>query len=148
MPRYLSKEILKFLKSSSINKLGRSFRAPVRRLWPHLAEAYYKLVPNPIDLSIIKEKLKHEKYSSLEAFKSDIKLLPDNALLFNGADHDITKSALELRDTIFAKISEFQLTLSPNPKALENFATIWEAFEEDFLAAFEYKVSLDIRQLN
>lgn len=42
----------------------------------------------------------------MEAFKSDVHLLYENAVTFNGVSHKIADSAMSVRDSIFAKIEK------------------------------------------
>jgi len=101
---YQAKEIVKIIKNSLRTMGGKNFRLPVAVLWPGFAEAYLARIPNPIDLSTIESKVKENKYSSIADFKADIHLLHDNALAFNGEGHTISKAAVDVRDSILAKV--------------------------------------------
>ncbi|KAJ7611016.1 hypothetical protein FB45DRAFT_329816 [Roridomyces roridus] len=50
---------------------------------------YFDVIKEPRDLKTIGEKLKTDKYDTVEAFQADIKLMLDNALLFNGAESEV-----------------------------------------------------------
>lgn len=61
---------------------------------------YSVVVVNPIDISQIKSKILHEKYTSLSAFVADVRLLCHNALAFNPPGSIYSKTAKELQDAI------------------------------------------------
>uniref|UniRef100_A0A5S6QKP6 Protein polybromo-1 n=1 Tax=Trichuris muris TaxID=70415 RepID=A0A5S6QKP6_TRIMR len=54
------------------------FRCPSRKTAPD----YYERVSNPIDLTIIHEKLKSDEYANVDAFMSDICLMIENAKVY------------------------------------------------------------------
>jgi len=108
---YATKEILKIIKNQARKLPGMNFKGPVSKLWPQFADAYYAKVSNPTDLSAIEQKLTRGEYASLADFRAEVHLLADNALLFNGADHDITKGGFQLRDAILSKVA----TIPPAP---------------------------------
>lgn len=61
---------------------------------------YSVVVVNPIDISQIKSKILQEKYTSLFAFVSDVRLLCNNALAFNPPGSIYSKTAKELHEAI------------------------------------------------
>jgi hypothetical protein len=72
-------ESLRSLKDSDNQLLSEYVvRVPNRRSVPE----YYKIVPHPIDLIKIQQKLKTEEYVSLPLFLADVRLLIDNTKLF------------------------------------------------------------------
>lgn len=48
------------------------------------APTYYEEIKNPMDFSTIKEKFRKKSYKKATDFISDIKLLTDNAIQYNG----------------------------------------------------------------
>jgi hypothetical protein len=52
---------------------------------------YLEKVEKPIDLSKIRENIALLRYSSLDEFLSDLKLMASNAATYNGKEHSITK---------------------------------------------------------
>ena len=100
---YESKEIVKVLKNILRTNDGKNFRAPVSTLWPNFAEAYYAKVPNPIDLGTIETKVRDGQYPTWGDFRADIQLIADNAMLFNGENHPITKAGETVRNSLFSK---------------------------------------------
>jgi len=59
------------------------FRAPVDVVRDQ-APNYYEIVKNPMDFSTMKKKLNNNEYFNVQEFVDDIKLICDNAVLFNG----------------------------------------------------------------
>eukprot|EP00977_Amphora_coffeiformis_P019560 scaffold7349_cov173-Amphora_coffeaeformis.AAC.41 len=62
-------------------------------------EGYLDVVKNPIDYSKIRDKVMKDGYQSVAAFSSDVKLLCENALLYNA------------QNTIYAKVANEMLEL-------------------------------------
>lgn len=67
---------------------------------PVAIEGYSEIVQNPIDFNTIRETLLAGKYVSLSAFVSDVRLLCDNAMLYNPAASIYHKTAKELHDAL------------------------------------------------
>ncbi|EHK98445.1 putative Bromodomain-containing factor 1 [Glarea lozoyensis 74030] len=97
------KELQKVIRNSTKTLAGKNFRKSVADLWPELGASYAAKIENPVDLSLIDNRLRDRKYLNMQAFKSDINLLYNNCCTFNGADHGVSKQARELRDSIFEK---------------------------------------------
>lgn len=79
--------------------LGLMRRDPLRLFFepvPRSVENYHKLITNPIDFRSIREKLLGEEYSSLGAMVSDLKLLCNNALLYNPSDSIYASTAQDM----------------------------------------------------
>lgn len=69
---------------------------------PVTAEGYSALVKKPIDFGMIRTNVLSEKYSSLGGFVADVRLLCDNALLYNPSGSIYWKTAKELHDALGA----------------------------------------------
>jgi bromodomain-containing factor 1 len=102
---YESKEIIKILKNVVRTANGKNFRKSVRALWPNFADAYYAKIPHPVDLATMENNLKEEKYPSMDDFKAEVDLLYENAVTFNGENHEVTASAKVVRDAILSKMA-------------------------------------------
>lgn len=59
---------------------------------------YTKTVENPIDLTTIKTKVRHNKYTLYKDFLDDIELMKQNCVRYNGAEHSLTKVAQKMVD--------------------------------------------------
>lgn len=64
--------------------------------WPvtdAIAPGYSSIISHPIDFSSMKKKIDHREYHSLSEFKSDLKLMCDNAMTYNRPDTVYFKAA-------------------------------------------------------
>jgi transcription initiation factor TFIID subunit 2 len=63
---------------------------------------YFDVIPrkDARDLKTIRQKLDSDKYDSVETFEADIDLMIHNAITFNGADSDVGKIAVALRNRV------------------------------------------------
>ena len=59
--------------------------------------SYLTIVTSPMDLRTIEEKVKEDRYSSVNAYIDDFNQIIDNSILFNGLDHVITKNAQNIK---------------------------------------------------
>ena len=61
---------------------------------------YFDVIPrkNARDLRTIRQKLDADKYDSVEAWEADMDLMIDNAILFNGADSEVGRIAVIMRN--------------------------------------------------
>ncbi|KAH9929687.1 uncharacterized protein B0H18DRAFT_995740 [Fomitopsis serialis] len=89
---------------SAMNKLVADpisfvFREPVD---PELLgiPTYFDVIPrkDARDLRTIRQKLDADKYDSVEAWEADMDLMIDNAILFNGADSEVGRIAVIMRN--------------------------------------------------
>lgn len=76
---------------------------------------YPNLVTKPMDLRTMEEKLKHDQYSSVNAYVNDFNQIEENSRLFNGPDHVVTKNAQNIK-TSFDK----QMLNLPGPEVAES----------------------------
>ena len=58
---------------------------------------YFNYVTKPMDLRTLEENLKGGKYASVDAFRADFNQIVENARIFNGPDHLITKAAYDMK---------------------------------------------------
>ncbi|EQC42700.1 hypothetical protein SDRG_00427 [Saprolegnia diclina VS20] len=72
------------------------FNAPVDPVALDLP-TYNDIIARPMDLGTIKKTLDAGKYVSLDAFAADVRLVFENAMLFNGKDHWVHGNAKLLR---------------------------------------------------
>lgn len=57
---------------------------------------YFDVIDTPMDLSLVEKKLKQGCYKSETMFESDVKLVFNNAILFNGEESDVGVIAKEM----------------------------------------------------
>ncbi|KAH7351161.1 hypothetical protein BKA65DRAFT_525384 [Rhexocercosporidium sp. MPI-PUGE-AT-0058] len=116
LTQYQIKELLKIVKAAARSQNGKNFRAPVAELWPNFAEAYGAKIAKEVDLKTMEKTLNSGGYTSMDAVKADVRLIYDNAVTFNGVDHMISNSALEVRNVILSKIDNMPAEPIPAPK--------------------------------
>ena len=57
------------------------------------APDYAKVVPDPIDLGAVSDKLREEGYATPAAFRVDVERVWKNALVYNGPKHPLAAAA-------------------------------------------------------
>ncbi|KAI0389697.1 Bromodomain-containing protein [Xylariaceae sp. FL0594] len=87
-------------------KDGFHFKKSVQDLWPHLWNDYIAKIDNPVDISLMEARLREGKYSTYGDFKADVHLLYQNAVTYNGATHQVTDSAANVREYIFKRVPD------------------------------------------
>lgn len=59
--------------------------------------SYPTIVTKPMDLRTIEEKVKEDRYQTVDAYISDFNQIVENSILFNGLDHVVTKNAQNIK---------------------------------------------------
>ncbi|WUR04120.1 transcription initiation factor TFIID subunit 1 (TAF1) [Vairimorpha necatrix] len=59
---------------------------------------YHSVIENPIDLTTIKTKVRHNKYTLFSEFFDDLELMKNNCVKYNGVEHSLTKIAQNMCD--------------------------------------------------
>ena len=101
------KEILRIVRNAGRTNDGRNFAQPVVKKWPQLAGSYTNVISHPMDFETIEAKLKEHKYSTFDAVLADLDLIHDNSVTYNGENHEVTRSAVNVRESIHTKISSY-----------------------------------------
>jgi len=104
LTQYQIKELGKALRSVKSTHDGKNFRGAAVELWPAIKELYLSKIDNPIDLSMIEQRLKAGHYKTMSDYVRDLTLLHNNCVIFNGPDHDVTKSATTVRNNLLNRI--------------------------------------------
>uniref|UniRef100_A0A668AYY8 Transcription initiation factor TFIID subunit n=1 Tax=Myripristis murdjan TaxID=586833 RepID=A0A668AYY8_9TELE len=68
---------------------------------------YYKVIVSPMDLENIRKNISKHKYQNREAFLSDVILIHNNSIKYNGPDSPYTKTALEIVNVCKQTLSEY-----------------------------------------
>ncbi|KAK5631423.1 hypothetical protein RRF57_007137 [Xylaria bambusicola] len=105
-----TREVLANVKKT---KNGGNFRKSVQELWPGLWNDYSAKIDNPIDISLMEVKLREDRYANYGQFKADVNQLYENAVLFNGPLHDVSRAAAQVRDYILVRMPEIIHTKEP-----------------------------------
>lgn len=63
---------------------------------------YFNVIPrkDARDLKLIRHKLDSDKYESVDAFEADVDLMVRNAVKFNGAESEVGRLAVDLRNRV------------------------------------------------
>jgi len=103
---HAGREMRKALAGVKKTKAGANYARSVRIRWPDLWASYTEKVKRPISISEIEENVKEGRYPTYGDFYEDIHLLYENAVTFNGPDHDITKSGKHLLQDTWSRLSK------------------------------------------
>uniref|UniRef100_A0A0R3X8A0 Bromo domain-containing protein n=1 Tax=Hydatigena taeniaeformis TaxID=6205 RepID=A0A0R3X8A0_HYDTA len=72
---------------------------------------YYKHIKQPMDLSQIRMKINQNSYSTREEFLSDIRLIHDNSLKFNGRFSAFTETAMKMCSYVVEEFCQKEMKL-------------------------------------
>ena len=70
---------------------------------------YFEVVKNPMHLLLVKKKLENAVYTDMASFERDVKLVFENAILYNGEDSDVGTLAKTMKgvfETEYKKVCE------------------------------------------
>jgi E1A/CREB-binding protein len=65
---------------------------------------YFDIIKNPMDLTLVANKLEEGAYKDVASFERDTKLVFENAIQFNGEDSAVGVMALELLEIFDADL--------------------------------------------
>ncbi len=117
-PEKLFNELIEDIVDSCIkNDLTKLFHQPVKKKdYPD----YYDIIKQPIDLGSMKNKTKRNEYKSINSFISDMDLLVQNSMIYNGESHDVTNHAIKLRQLALTKLGEHDDKLKELEKKVQD----------------------------
>jgi hypothetical protein len=90
-------ECYKVLDRCRRNQKAEAFKKPVDPVRMKIPD-YPLVVKNPMDLTTVGEKLKIRVYKDPGEFAADVRLIWDNALLYNGRNHPVGVNAAAMSD--------------------------------------------------
>lgn len=73
-----------------------------------IAESYYKIVKNPMDLKSVKKGISDGKYKTISQWENDFKLIFENAINYNGRDSIISGCAKYLQNKLEQKVKDLE----------------------------------------
>ncbi|KAJ1565674.1 hypothetical protein HK096_000398 [Nowakowskiella sp. JEL0078] len=81
----------------AVKKISSSlaFRTPVDPIALHIPN-YTQIITRPMDISTIEKKFKDNVYTTVEECIADFELMVNNSIVFNGSEHVVSKSGVEL----------------------------------------------------
>ncbi|CAK7264335.1 transcription initiation at TATA-containing promoter protein [Sporothrix epigloea] len=103
---YANRELRRVLASVKKTKAGNNFKDPVHKKWPMLWDAYTARVTKPVDIGLLERNLRENLYASHGDFISDLFLIFENSVSFNGLGNAVTDEAKSLVDNFFTRLSE------------------------------------------
>ena len=107
----------KFLLSAVRNlkrtKDAHLFTAPVDHVKMNIP-TYPTIVTKPMDLGTMEDRLKNEKYATVDEVTADFNQIITNTTLFNGEEHPVTRAAKNMKGTF-----DRQLSNLPRPDVVE-----------------------------
>jgi len=102
-PRHIARKCLPLVKKLINHDDGWVFKDAVDPVELGIPE-YFDIVENPMDLTLVVNKLEDGAYKDIGSFERDTKLVFENAILFNGADSDVGSMAQGLLDLFAADL--------------------------------------------
>ncbi|KAL9025092.1 MAG: hypothetical protein Q9196_006026 [Gyalolechia fulgens] len=107
------KHLTKAIQNTKRSADAKPFLTPVDPIALNIPN-YPSIVENPMDLKTLEENLKADRYPSVQALKSDFDQIIQNAVLFNGAEHPVSKNGYAM-----GKVFERGLINLPGPQVQE-----------------------------
>jgi len=111
------KAIMIVWKGASTHKNASLFLQPVTE---SEAEGYTDIVHRPMDLTSIKKRIENGTIRTTIEFQRDIMLMFQNAIMFNNANHDVHRMAVEMQKETLASIEDFIETQQQNNQSSES----------------------------
>ncbi|KID90577.1 transcription regulator BDF1 [Metarhizium guizhouense ARSEF 977] len=127
--QFQRREMRKVIGRVKKTKAGGHFRDSVQKLWPGLWDSYVAKVDRPMDLAELERGLRdlNGPYTTYGKFQSDLRLIFDNTLLFNGPHHDITASAVTAVRAVWEEVLPIPSEEPAKPKAVPKAKPIRES---------------------
>ncbi len=94
-PRRIGRKFLPLVRKLCNHEYGWVFRDPVDPVELGIPD-YFDIVEHPMDLALVEKKLENGVYRDVDSVERDIKLVFENAILFNGHDSDVGEMAKKL----------------------------------------------------
>jgi len=94
-PRRIASKCITVVKKLMSDQYGWIFKDPVDPIELGLPD-YFEVVQNPMDLGLVEKNLENGEYKDLDGVESDIRLVFENAILYNGENSDVGEMAKSL----------------------------------------------------
>ncbi|KAJ9353919.1 putative transcription regulator BDF1 [Paecilomyces variotii] len=105
------KFLLKAVQNLKRSHDARFYKEPVDPIKLNIPN-YPLIITRPMDLGTIERKLKNNEYETPEAVADDVRLMAQNALVFNGPDHIVAQEGQRLK-------ASFEKSMTNLPRANE-----------------------------
>lgn len=100
MTAYQTFETWRILQIVSKTSYGRQFWPPAEAMWPALRDRHRTCIKDPMDMSLIRQKLFQGRYATMGQFWYDVALLHHNAASLHGPEHDVAAAARRTVDEV------------------------------------------------
>ncbi|XP_069002555.1 bromodomain-containing protein 8 isoform X5 [Embiotoca jacksoni] len=101
------KAIMLVWRAAANHRYANVFLQPVT---DEIAPGYHGIVHRPMDLATIKKNIETGLIRTTAEFQRDIMLMFQNAVMYNGLDHDVYHMALEMQRDVLEQIQQFLAT--------------------------------------
>uniref|UniRef100_A0A3B3Y3C1 Bromodomain-containing protein 8 n=1 Tax=Poecilia mexicana TaxID=48701 RepID=A0A3B3Y3C1_9TELE len=101
------KAIMLVWRAAANHRYANVFLQPVT---DEIAPGYHSIVHRPMDLATIKKNIETGLIRTTAEFQRDIMLMFQNAVMYNGLDHDVYHMALEMQRDVLEQIQQFLAT--------------------------------------
>ncbi|XP_041864017.1 LOW QUALITY PROTEIN: bromodomain-containing protein 8-like [Melanotaenia boesemani] len=101
------KAIMLVWRAAANHRYANVFLQPVT---DEIAPGYHSIVHRPMDLATIKKNIETGLIRTTAEFQRDIMLMFQNAVMYNGLDHDVYHMALEMQRDVMEQIQQFLAT--------------------------------------
>ncbi|XP_038132996.1 bromodomain-containing protein 8 isoform X3 [Cyprinodon tularosa] len=101
------KAIMLVWRAAANHRYANVFLQPVT---DEIAPGYHSIVHRPMDLATIKKNIETGLLRTTAEFQRDIMLMFQNAVMYNGLDHDVYHMALEMQRDVLEQIQQFLAT--------------------------------------
>ncbi|KAM4545594.1 bromodomain-containing protein 8 isoform 2-T2 [Odontesthes bonariensis] len=101
------KAIMLVWRAAANHRYANVFLQPVT---DEIAPGYHSIVHRPMDLATIKKNIETGLIRTTAEFQRDIMLMFQNAVMYNGLDHDVYHMAVEMQRDVLEQIQQFLAT--------------------------------------
>ncbi|XP_078786704.1 bromodomain-containing protein 8 isoform X2 [Oryzias latipes] len=105
--RIWKKAIMLVWRAAANHRYANVFLQPVT---DEIAPGYHRIVHRPMDLATLKKNIETGLIRTTAEFQRDIMLMFQNAVMYNGLDHDVYHMALEMQRDVMEQIQQFLAT--------------------------------------
>jgi hypothetical protein len=70
---------------------------------------YFDIIKNPMDFGTIDKKLKHHEYLNMQSFLSDVELVFENCLNYNGEQSQVSQMCREVQEEYNKQCEQLQV---------------------------------------
>lgn len=106
-PDQISSKMLPLIQKLLEHPFGWLFRDPVDPIELGIPD-YFDIIKEPMDLSSVQKRLKDGNYNTMAKVVSDVNLVFDNAITYNGEDSDVGRMAIKLQNIYQDEVNKLE----------------------------------------